>query len=86
MIRHGAAVADSDPGFRKGWASSSWLLECLVDMTERAQRLLARCAEAEARHGADPFADEFRFTSDVTGGGSRCAEAARSLRASAGLQ
>jgi hypothetical protein len=57
------------------------LLDWIVDATESAQRHQARIAQAHARSGGRLFDDAGRFLSDAAGGGSRAAEAARSLRA-----
>ena len=57
------------------------LLDWIVDATESAQRHQARIAQAHARAGGRLFDDADRFVSDAAGGGSRAAEAARSLRA-----
>lgn len=57
------------------------LLDWIVDATESAQRHQARIAQAHARAGGRLFDDADRFLGDAAGGGSRAAEAARSLRA-----
>jgi hypothetical protein len=61
--------------------SSSRLLNWVVALTERAQRHLARAAEAEAAATGMALESQTRFVNDAAGGGSRSIEAARSLRA-----
>jgi len=60
---------------------SSRLLNWLVALTERAQRHLARAAEAEAAATGIALECCDRFANDAAGGGSRAIEAARYLRA-----
>jgi hypothetical protein len=52
-------------------------------MTERAERHLARAAESEAGIGRMAIDGQSQFVNDAAGGGSRAAEAARSVRAQA---
>jgi hypothetical protein len=65
---------------------SSRLLNWVVQMTERAERLLARGAEADAHLYRMVIDGKSQFASDAAGGGSRAIEAARSLRAQADRQ
>jgi hypothetical protein len=76
-----AHAAGSSLGLTQTPAGSFPGLEWLVRLTERAERVLARCADAEARFGGESFDDQDRFVNDAAGGGIRSAEAARSLRA-----
>ena len=59
---------------------SSRLLNWVVALTERAQRHLARAAEAEAAATGTSLESRERFVNDAAGGGLRSIEAARSLR------
>ncbi|HEX4584392.1 MAG TPA: hypothetical protein VH183_06155 [Burkholderiaceae bacterium] len=79
-----AHMGGSSLGLTRAPAGSFPLLERLVALTVRAERFLARCAEAEAHAGCGPFEGSDRFINDAAGGAFRSAEAARSLRAQGG--
>jgi hypothetical protein len=66
----------------RGSQGSSRLLNWVVDLTERAQRHMARAAAAEASVTGIALGSEFesRFVCDAAGGGLRAAEAAWSLQ------
>jgi len=82
MLSHPASIADSGlpPRTAEG---SSLLSNWVVRLTERAQGYLARVAEAEAGCLRVAIEDQGQFFNDAAGGGSRCAQAARSHRAQA---
>ncbi len=63
---------------------SSRLLNWVVQMTERAERHLARTAETDPHLHSMVIDGQDHFASDAAGGGSRAIGAARSLRAQAG--
>ena len=77
MLGNAPPIAGSSPSVQAVPAGSFRLLDWLVDLTEAAERLLARCA------GAGPADAPVGFANDATGGGSRCVAAARSLHARA---
>ena len=62
-------------------SGSSKLVDWVVALTERAQRHLARAAEAEAAATGMALESQPGFVNDAAGGGSRSIQAARSLRA-----
>ena len=81
MLNNAASVACPGPSLDLSLVGSSRLLNWVVQMTERAERHLARAAESEA--GIGRMAIDGQFVNDAAGGGSRAAEAARSVRAQA---
>ncbi len=83
MLNNVASVTCPRPSSDLSPVGSSRLLNWVVQMTERAERHLARVAEAEARALRVVIDSQDRFVSDAAGGGSRSVEAARSLRAQA---
>jgi len=86
MLGNPAPIADSSQSVQAVPAGSSRLLDWLVDLTEAAERLLARCATAERPFGGHPVGDPVSFANDVAGGGSRRLAAARSQRAQVSWQ
>jgi hypothetical protein len=59
-------------------ASDSWAVRALVALTQRAHECLARAGSRELEAWPAAVRDEStRFMSDVSGGGSRAQEAAR---------
>jgi len=83
MLNNAASVACSGPSLDLSLVGSSRLLNWVVQMTERAERHLARAAESEAGIGRMAIDGQSHFVNDAAGGGSRAAEAARSVRAQA---
>jgi hypothetical protein len=73
-------VAHSSAGPFSASGHAARLLGWIVGATALAQHHLARVEQAQARAGAQ-CDDASRFVCDAAGGGSRAAEAARSLRA-----
>jgi hypothetical protein len=83
VLGHTARLAGSGSSLETGTRASFKPLEWLIDLTEFAQRVLARSAQAEALVGGRSLDDASRFVSDAAGGGCRSFEAARALRAHA---
>ena len=76
-----ATITNLSPGRTRAAlaAAADWL----VRLTERTHRYMARAAEADALQNGALALDAGRFLTDASGGGSRGAEAASALRASA---
>ena len=83
MLSSAASVACPRPSSGFPTVGASRLLNWLVQMTERAERRLARAAEAQAETRRMIADGRSCFANDAAGGGSRAIEAARSLRAQA---
>jgi hypothetical protein len=81
LITNGQAIACPRLTSDFGSQGSSRLLNWIVALTERAQRQLARAAEAEAAATGIGLESVGQFANDAAGGGSRSIEAARCLRA-----
>ena len=80
MLSNVASVTRPRPKRELSPVGSSRLLNWVVQMTERAERLLARSAEADPHLQSMVTDEQSHFASDAAGGGSRAIEAARSLR------
>jgi hypothetical protein len=86
MLSNVPSVTRPRPSKDLSPVGSSRLLNWVVQMTERAERHLARAAEADTRLYSMVIDGQSHFASDASGGGSRAIEAARSLRAQADRQ
>jgi len=84
MLSNVASVTRPRPSIDVSPVGSSRLLNWVVQMTERAERHLARTAEADPHLHSMVIDGQAHFAGDAAGGGSRAIEAARSLRAQAG--
>jgi hypothetical protein len=83
MLNNAASVACPRPSSDLSPVGSSRLLNWVVQMTERAERHLARAAEADAVIRRMAIDGQSHFVNDAAAGGSRAVEAARSVRAQA---